>query len=120
MRFVAMTLAFAVLSVGFAPAPFPKAARQAGLPSGKWRVEYVNGVTEVCEFQDDGTPTVVEPVRIAGRKASVSGGSVVMTFQNGRFQRWTRVGKRFAVEHWFPGSRHDATCGTRGIAERAQ
>ena len=61
---------------------------------------------------------VVEPVRIARSKATVSGRSVMMVFENGRVQRWTRVGKRFAVEHWFPGSQLAASPGTRGLAER--
>jgi hypothetical protein len=87
---------------------------------GKWKVEYANGVAEACEVQKDGTAAVVEPVRIAGGKAVVSGGSVVLVFENGRVQRWTPVGKRFAVEHWFPGSQFPtAGPGVLGIADRA-
>jgi hypothetical protein len=101
------------------PAPLLLPNRQATLPVGTWKVEYANEVTEVCNFQKDGTTAVVEPVRIAG-KAVVNGSSIVMTFDNGRVQRWTPIGGRFVVEHWFPGSQFPtATPGTQGIAERA-
>src|SRR5437868_3909925 len=72
------------------PAPLPQLNRQATLPVGMWKVEYANGVTEVCNFHKDGTTAVVEPVRIAG-KAVVNGGSIVMAFDNGRVQRWTPI-----------------------------
>ena len=99
------------------PAPLPQLNRQATLPVGTWKVEYANEVTEVCSFQKDGTAAVVEPVRIAG-KAVVHGGSIVIVFDNGRVQRWIPIGKRFVVEHWFPGSRFPAVSpGTHGIAE---
>ena len=102
------------------PGPMPQPSPQASLPVGKWRVEYANEVTEVCEVQRGGAASVVEPVRIAGGKAVVNGGSVVMVFEGGRVQRWTPVGKRFVVEHWFPGSQFPtANPGVLGIAEHA-
>ena len=101
------------------PVPLPLLNRQVTLPLGTWKVEYANEVTEVCNFQKDGTTAVVQPVRIAG-KAAVNGGSIVMVFDNGRVQRWTPIGKRYVVEHWFPGSQFPtATPGTQGIADRA-
>lgn len=129
MRLLALTMVGIALAVpqafGQAPAPLPRPMPQpgprAGLPVGKWKVEYANEVTEVCDVQQNGTAAVVEPVRIAGGKAVVSGGSAVMVFENGRVQRWTPVGKRFAVEHWFPGSRFPtAAADVLGIAERAR
>jgi hypothetical protein len=65
------------------PAPVPRPNAHATLPAGAWKVEYANGVTEVCTGRADGTAAVVEPVRVAG-KAAVNGGSVVMVFDNGR------------------------------------
>lgn len=118
---LAAVLSLALLSSAFTPAPPPEPPRvNASLPPGKWRVQYANGVTEVCEFRNDGTGAVVEPVRIARSKATVSGGSVTMVFENGRVQRWRPVGKRFAVEHWFPGSQLAASPGTLGSAERTR
>jgi hypothetical protein len=98
----------------------PQTRPEVSLPIGEWRVEYANQVTEVCNVQKDGTAAVVEPVRITG-KAVVNGSSIVMVFDNGRVQRWTPIGKRFVVEHWFPGSQFPtAAAGVLGIAERAQ
>jgi hypothetical protein len=93
----------------------------ASLPIGKWKVEFANAVIEVCEIKTDGAVAVVEPVGISGGKAVVNGDSVLMVFENGRVQRWTGVGKRFVVEHWFPGDKFPtAAAGTLGIAERAE
>lgn len=102
------------------PRPESQTSPKASLPDGKWRVEYANQVSEMCEFHKDGTAFIIEPVRIPGGKATVNNGSFVIVFENGRIQRWTPVGKRFAVEHWFPGSRFPtAGPGVLGIAERA-
>jgi hypothetical protein len=103
------------------PVEGPETRPEVTLPVGSWRVEYANGVTEVCDIQKDGTASVVEPVRIPGGKAVATGGAVIILFDNGRVQRWTPVGKRLVVEHWFPGSRFPtAAPGVLGIAERAQ
>jgi hypothetical protein len=116
-------LMFAQVSAGKPPSPFPGPVPQtkpdASLPIGKWRVEFANGVTEVCDIQKDGTASVVEPVRMSGGKAVVNGSSVLIVFEGGRVQRWTPVGKRFVVEHWFPGSQFPATtAGVLGVADR--
>src|SRR5262245_58019020 len=98
--------------------PPPEARPEASIPAGRWKVEYANGVTEICDVQRDGTALVVEPVRIPG-KAAVSGPAVLMLFENGRAQRWTPVGSRFVVEHWFPGTQFPTTAaGVLGVAER--
>lgn len=106
------------LAPGKPPGPAPARAPEAGLPVGTWRVEYANGITEVCEVGRDGAAVVVEPKRIGGGKAVVGGGAVVMVFENGRVQRWTPVGARYVVEHWFPRSQFPTTAaGVVGIAE---
>jgi hypothetical protein len=72
----------------------------AGLPVGKWTVEFANGVTEACEIGKDGTASVAEPLRSSTGKAEIKDGSVVIVFQDDRIEKWTPVGKRFVVEHW--------------------
>jgi len=63
---------------------------------------------------------IVEPLRIVG-KAVVNGGSVGIPFDNGRFQRWTPVGMRIVVQHWFPGAEFPTTTpGVLGIGHRAE
>jgi hypothetical protein len=90
---------------------------RAVLPVGKWSIEFANGITEVCEIGQDGAAVVVEPLRIAG-KAVVNGGAVLMLFENGRVQRWSAVGQRQVVEHWFPESDFPAVApGVLGIAD---
>jgi hypothetical protein len=90
----------------------------AGLPVGRWTVEFTNGVVERCEVRKDGTAAVVEPRRTTEGKAVVQGGSVVMTYQDDRVERWTPVGRRMVVEHWYPGARFPCAAPVLGIAER--
>jgi hypothetical protein len=91
---------------------------RSGLPVGKWSVEFSNGVREVCAVSDGGECTVYEPRRAANGVAEVQGGSVVLRFQDDRVERWTPVGTRFVVEHWYPASRLPITSPVLGIAER--
>jgi len=98
----------------------PDNSPEAALPVGKWNVEFTNGVTEVCDVFnfDGGQVTVDEPRRRSRGTVVVKRGSVVMTFNDNRVERWTRVGKRFVVEHWFPGSGSPTATPVLGIAER--
>jgi hypothetical protein len=98
--------------------PVPQS--EAGLPVGKWKVEFANGVSEVGRIRKDGTASVVEPRRTSAGKTTVQGGSAVITFEDDRIERWTAVGKRFVVEHWFPGSQFPNGTSVLGIAERAK
>jgi hypothetical protein len=98
--------------------PVPPPLPDPGLPVGKWRVEFANGVSQVCEIRPDGTASVMEPLRTSDGKATVKGGAVVLAFADDRVERWTPVGKRHVVEHWFPGSQVPAVTPVLGIAER--
>jgi hypothetical protein len=94
-------------------------SNDAALPVGRWRVEFTNGVTEVCVIGRGGVAIVDEPLRRARGRAEISGNSVVLTFQDDRIERWTPVGQRFVVEHWFPGSQFPTASPVLGIGERA-
>ena len=91
------------------------------MPVGTWNVEFTNGVQEVCDiFNFDGAQVTVDESRRKSRgRVAVKGGSFVLTFNDDRIERWTSVGKRFVVEHWFPGSRFPSGTSVFGIAERA-
>jgi len=95
---------------------------KAILPVGKWKVEFTNGVTENCEISNfgGGRATVEEPRRKSGGTVVVKGNTAVITFDDDRVERWTPVGERFVVEHWFPGSRFLTATPVLGIAERAR
>jgi hypothetical protein len=101
------------------PPPSPDAPREAALPVGKWNVEFANGVKEACDIGNGGETTVEEPGRRSAGRAEVKGGSVVITFDDDRVERWTPVGQRYVVEHWFPASRAFVATPVLGIAERA-
>ena len=88
------------------------------LPVGSWRVEFANGVTEVCQIDDDGWASVTEPLRSSRGTAAVRGGSAVLTFQDDRTERWTWDGEQLLVEHWFPSSRFPSGAAVSGIARR--
>src|SRR5262245_62483722 len=94
-------------------------SNDAALAVGKWRVEFTNGVTEVCVIGRGGVAIVDEPLRRARGRAEISGNSIVLTFHDDRVERWTPVGHRFVVEHWFPGSQFPNAAPVLGIGERA-
>ncbi len=85
-----------------------------------WRVAFANGVTQVCQVREDGTASVVEPRRTSVGKATVAGNSIVIVYEDDRTERWTPVGNRRVVEHWFPGSQFPTATPVLGIAERVQ
>ena len=117
---------YACRPLGCVAEPLPPAneggasnSRAAKLPVGKWNVEFTNGVIEVFAIGSGGEATVEEPQRRSIGVAAVKEGCIVITCDDDRIERWTPVGKRFVVEHWFPGSRQAAEAPVLGIAERA-
>ena len=122
LLFVGATVIVALAScVVAAKETGPTDSPTAGPPIGEWKVEFANGVTEVCDvfsFDGEGHATVEEPQRRSRGRVEVNGGAVVMTFNDDRVERWTPVGNRFVVEHWFPGSRRATVTPVFGIAER--
>ena len=131
MRLLACMIVGAILIVphvsGDQPAP-PRKAEDGisvskwpyAIGAGKWKVLFANGVTEVCEIREDATVSVVEPLRRSTGKLQAKSGSVVMVFADDRVERWTPVGRRYVVEHWFPAAQVPVTTPIFGIAELAQ
>jgi hypothetical protein len=111
-------LALSVSSTADPPKP-PDPDPSENLPAGKWTVEFANGVVETCEVKKDGTASVVEPRRTASGKVTAKGGSFVIACEDDRLERWTPVGRRMVVEHWFPASQVPVATPVLGIAERA-
>src|SRR5436190_14999257 len=91
--------------------------REFALPVGKWKIKFANGVVEECRIGNGGEAYVEEPRRRSGGNAVVQEGAVLVTFHDDRVERWTPVGRRFVVEHWFPGSRVPTGTAVLGIAE---
>jgi hypothetical protein len=94
--------------------------RQLAAFQCKWKVEFTNGVKEVCQIGKDRTACVAEPLRTSNGKVEVKGGSVVIVYQDDRVERWTPVGKRMVVEHWHPGARFPSGTPVLGIADGAR
>jgi hypothetical protein len=84
---------------------------------GKWNVEFSNGVKEVCQIRTDGSASVAEPLRASNGKVEIKDGWVVIVYQDDRAERWTPVGKRMVVEHWYPSARFPSGTPVRGIAD---
>jgi hypothetical protein len=119
-------LAFTLTSTGDPPVPASKSPPppytqnllQAGLPVGRWSVQFANAVAETCEIGNDGKASVVEPSRTSRGKATHKDGAVVIVFDDDRVERWTPVGRQMVVEHWFPGGRFPSEESVLGIAEK--
>jgi hypothetical protein len=117
-----MSRAVAVLLVALVVPAFaaprrdpPAAAGPDGLPVGKWRVEFANGVVERCAFED-GKATESEPLRTSTGKLALQDGSVVIEFEDDRTERWTAVRDQWVVEHWCPSAAYPAGRPVVGIA----
>jgi hypothetical protein len=80
---------------------------------------FSNGVTEICNIGNGRESFVEEPRRSSNGLATVEGKSIVIQWHDDRLERWTPVGERFVVEHWYPGTRLPITAAVLGIAERA-
>lgn len=87
------------------------------LPVGKWNVEFTNGVVQKVEIKKDATATVTEPARAADGKVTSLQGTFLLVCDDDRIERWTPVGKRMVVEHWFPANQFPAGTPVRGIAD---
>jgi hypothetical protein len=94
--------------------------RQLAAFKGKWNIQFTNGVKEVCQIHKDRTASVAEPLRTSNGKVEVRDGSVVIVYQDDRVERWTPVGKRMVVEHWYPGARFPSGTPVLGIADSAR
>jgi hypothetical protein len=116
MRPTALLLA-ACLTVPLAQADPPRPEQP--LPVGKWGVEFSNGVVERVEVRRDGTSTVSEPARTSDGKVTALQGTFLVVYDDDRVERWTPVGKRVVVEHWFPAAQFPNGTPVRGIADAA-
>jgi hypothetical protein len=114
LAILCVALALPFFAVGDPPRPATDE-----LPAGKWQIEFANGVVEACAFDKD-SATEVEPLRSSNGKATLKDGAVVIAFEDDRTERWTKVGKRWVVEHWFPSSAFPCGKPVVGIAEQAQ
>jgi hypothetical protein len=112
-------LLFVVVALAFAPAPFPRNRASIRILAGKWTVTFANGVVESCNLRKDGTASVVEPARSSGGKAEDKNKAVVITFDDGRIERWSDSGTSVKVEHWYPASGYPSGPSVLGSARRS-
>jgi hypothetical protein len=112
-------LAFALDSSGHAPAPMLPNLAAGHIPTGKWKVTFANGVVETCSIQKDGKASVDEPKRTSDGKVTVKDGIAILVFKDDRIERWTPIGRRMIVEHWFPPTQFPNGGRVLGIAERS-
>ena len=87
-------------------------------PVGRWRITFANGVVETCDIRPEGTAAESEPLRSSPGKWKEVDGSVVVTFDDDRLERWTKDGNRWRVEHWCPVSAYPAGPPVVGTAKR--
>jgi hypothetical protein len=113
-----VALVLAVNVVADQPLSPPPGQITAVLPAGLWSIEFANGVIEASVVRPDGTASVLEEKRKADGKAMVQSGAVVIIFEDDRIERWTPVGRKMVVEHWFPASAFPAGSAVLGIGER--
>jgi len=68
---------------------------------GSWTIEFANGVVETCDLAKEGKVFVSEPNRRSFGKVNQSfKEGLLLFFDDGRVERWTKVNQRIVVEHW--------------------
>lgn len=89
--------------------------------TGRWNVEFSNGVHQVHELRKDHTAAVRNVARnwSSHGRIELQGNRLIITYVDDRVERWTPVGGRMVVEHWFRASRLPITPPVLGIGERA-
>lgn len=97
--------------------PSASATEVEVISAGRWDVKFENGVVQWCSIEKDHTATVVETRRKSGGKSVVTNNSLVIIYDDDRIERWTAVGRKAVVEHWFPGSAYPQSTPVIGIAE---
>lgn len=98
----------------------PAASRADGIDArlaGRWTVKFDNGVSEWCEIGKDRTASVLETRRKSAGKTDVRDGSLLVIYDDDRVERWTAIGRRAVVEHWFPATAYPHKPPVMGIAE---
>jgi hypothetical protein len=90
------------------------------LPVGRWTVEFANGVKAVYQVRKDRRASVSEQNRTSTGKAELKDGSVLIVYQDDRVERWTPLGKRMLIEHWFARAQFPSGTPVLGIAEAAR
>lgn len=85
---------------------------------GRWAVRFGNGVIEWCFVENDGSASVVEKLRDAGAKTEFQDGSLILRYSDDRVERWTPIGQRAVVEHWYPAANYPSGKPVLGIADR--
>jgi hypothetical protein len=104
----------------FATGKLPPQPAAAELLVGKWQIEFTNGVVETCEIHPNGTAFEAEPLRRSPGKVTIRGNSIVIAFDDDRTERWTRLDRRWLIEHWCPSKRFPRGKPVLGVAERRQ
>ena len=87
------------------------------ISAGRWDVKFENGVNEWCSIGKSRTASVVETHRKSAGKLEVINGSSLIVYDDDRIERWTAVGRKAVVEHWFPGTAYPRGTPVIGIAE---
>jgi hypothetical protein len=85
--------------------------------AGRWTVTFENGIVEWCTIGSDRTASVLEKARNSPGRTEARGGSLLITYDDDRIERWTAVGRRAVVEHWFPAAAYPLGTPVWGIAE---
>jgi len=113
-------LTLALVMPLFASGRLPPRPTTVELPVGKWQIEFTNGVVETCKIRANGYAFEAEPLRKSPGKATTQGNSIVIAFDDNRTERWTRLDRRWLVEHWCPSKAFPHGKPELGVAERRQ
>ncbi len=85
---------------------------------GSWKITFENGVVETCTIDSAGKAKESEPLRTSAGMAERTDRGFIIRFEDDRLERWTPIGQRVVVEHYFPSAKYPDGPRVLGIAER--
>ena len=85
--------------------PSSPQSNATGTPTGKWTVEYKNGVIGTYEFLGNGLVQWKETERTAIGRIYLRNGKLIIDYPDDRLERISYVGQRLYVKHWIPKDR---------------
>jgi hypothetical protein len=100
-------------AIDFAAVPAPPPT----VTTEHWQAKFANGIEQVYVLSSDGTATVSSSLWQDTGTIERGEGYLIIRFSQDRAERWTAVGEKMVIEHWFPASRLPTQAPVLGIAE---
>ena len=88
------------------------------IPTGEFKVTFLNGVVETCTLAEDATVKVTQKNRTSTGSTEIKEDKFLIRYEDDRLEQWQDVGGAFMVHHWYPISNYPDKQPQIGLAEK--